>query len=44
MSEPDAFDRLAEETMKKVAGMADTLREFCDSVVIITTICEGDSS
>jgi hypothetical protein len=40
----DAFDRLALETLAKVKRMADELREYCDSVVIITTIAEGDSS
>lgn len=40
----DAFDRLALETLTKVKRMADELRDYCDSVVIITIICEGDSS
>lgn len=40
----DAFDKLANDTLAKVKRMADELREFCDSVVIVVTICEGDSS
>lgn len=41
---PDDFDKEALLLRDRIAGAADLLREHCDSVVIIATISEGDSS
>lgn len=40
----DEFDLLALDVLGRVKKSADELREFCDSVVILATINEGDSS
>jgi hypothetical protein len=43
-AEPDAFDKDAIALRDRLIRIADELREFSDSVVIVCTICEGDSS
>ena len=42
--EKDTFDREAESLRNRISKAADVLREHCDSVVIIATVAEGDST